>query len=339
MNPYAPDHATDAAVRAAAPLLADSIRTTPTIRLATQPTGQTPDDPCSSGFRASNLAAVREMVETLRRLCFPGFFDSDPPTDAELGPHVARLTTRVAQTLAQEVRSVLRYARPDLAREPGFCERSVAGFLGRLPEVRRLLALDVQAAYDGDPAAEHTDEVVLCYPGLDAIFSHRIAHELYTLGVPLLPRVISEQAHSRTGIDIHPGARIGESFFIDHGSATVIGETSTIGRQVKVYQGVTLGARSFPKDDRGRVIRGIRRHPTIGDRVTIYAGAVILGGDTVIGDDCVIAGGVFVTSSVPAGHVVQQTRPELVLKPTTGGKPGPAASTSDLGWLEGGAGI
>ncbi len=211
-----------------------------------------------------------------------------------------------------------------------------------------MLALDVQAAYDGDPAAEHTDEIILCYPGLEAIATHRLAHVLYCLGVPVLARVMAEQAHSRTGIDIHPGAQIGESFFIDHGSATVIGETSVIGRQVKIYQGVTLGARSFPKDERGRVIRGIKRHPTIGDRVTIYAGAVILGGDTVIGDDCVIAGGVFVTSSVAPGHVVQQTRPEPVLKPTSGGagaarvlekKGATSAGKPELGWLADGAGI
>lgn len=348
MNPYVPDPATDAAARDAAAALVRSIR-------ANHTTLRTPlaesDGPPGSGvlscgagddaFRASNLIAVREMVEHLRRLCFPGFFDPDPLWDGEIEPHVARLTTRVAQTLTQEVRSALRYAKPGSPNDAAFCREAVAGFLSRLPEVRRLLALDVQAAYDGDPAAEHTDEVVLCYPGLDAIFTHRIAHELYARGIPLLPRVISEQAHSRTGIDVHPGATIGESFFIDHGSATVIGETSSIGAHVKIYQGVTLGARSFPKDDRGRVIRGIKRHPTIGDRVTIYAGAVILGGDTVIGDDCVIAGGVFVTSSVPPGHVVQQTRPELVLRPNSSAhRPTtPPPTDSTIGWLNEGAGI
>lgn len=306
---------------------------------------------CEGGFRAANLVGVREMVENLRRIMFPGFFDPDPLWDGEIEAHVTRLCERVAATLREEVRAVLRYGRrrgeEGTPGDAAFVDGVVRGFLGALPGVRAMLALDVQAAYDGDPAAEHTDEVVLCYPGLDAIFTHRVAHVLYGLGAPVLPRVISEQAHSRTGIDIHPGARIGESFFIDHGSATVIGETSVIGRQVKVYQGVTLGARSFPKDERGRVIRGIKRHPTIGDRVTIYAGAVILGGDTTIGDDCVIAGGVFVTSSVPPGHVVQQTRPELVLRPAPGG-PGarhgagePAAGDSrpSVGWLTDGAGI
>lgn len=315
---------------------------------------------CEGSFRAANLVGVREMIENLRRIMFPGFFDPDPLWDGEIEAHITRLCERVARTLRDEVRAVLRYGRRRqdegaadaegwsiASGDEGFIEKVVCEFLGSLPRVRAMLALDVQAAYDGDPAAEHTDEIVLCYPGLDAIFTHRVAHELYRLGVPVLPRVISEQAHSRTGIDIHPGAQVGESFFIDHGSATVIGETSIIGRQVKIYQGVTLGARSFPKDERGRVIRGIKRHPTIGDRVTIYAGAVILGGDTVIGDDCVIAGGVFVTSSVPPGHVVQQTRPELVLKPApsaTGARNGEGkrAATEvkiDIGWLADGAGI
>jgi serine O-acetyltransferase len=319
-------------------------------------------------FRAANLVHVREMTELLRRLMFPGFFDPDPLWDGELEAHVTRLIDRVAHLLYEETRGVMRYAsgrgapggsahtsRPDPSTrdEREFAGHVVSGLLGRLAHVRRMLALDVQAAYDGDPAAEHTDEIVLCYPGLDVIFNHRIAHELYLLGVPLLPRVMSEQAHSRTGIDVHPGAKIGESFFIDHGSATVLGETSVIGKQVKIYQGVTLGAKSFPKDDRGRAIKGLKRHPTIGDRVTIYAGAVILGGDTVIGDDCVIAGGVFVTSSVPPGHVVQQTRAELVLRPApgasassgqtkSGGMKGSRAGekeTGDIGWLEDGAGI
>lgn len=309
----------------------------------------------ADSFRAADVERVRGLTDDLRRLMFPGFFDTDPLWDGELEAHVTRLCVRVAKLLADEVRAVLRYGRrppqpafesvvPTGMGDAAFVDAVVGEFMARLPEARRLLALDVQAAYDGDPAAEHTDEIILCYPGLEAITIHRLAHTLYCLGVPVLARVMSEQAHSRTGIDIHPGAQIGESFFIDHGSATVIGETSVIGKQVKIYQGVTLGARSFPKDERGRVIRGIKRHPTIGDRVTIYAGAVILGGDTVIGDDCVIAGGVFVTSSVAPGHVVQQTRPEPVLKPTTNAAKGAdkkdgAPAKPELGWLADGAGI
>lgn len=316
------------------------------------------------GGRAVDLGRVREMMEQARRLIFPGFFDVAEVSDNNLPARTRNLIDSIVATLQDEVARVVGYAKSSAVHAPDapqpkdgelVPQRVVAQWLSALPRVRAMLALDIQAAYDGDPAAEHTDEVVLCYPGLDAIFAYRIAHELYRLGVPILPRVISEQAHSRTSIDIHPGAQIGESFFIDHGSATVIGETSVIGRNVKVYQGVTLGARSFPKDSRGRAIKGLKRHPTIGDRVTIYAGAVILGGDTVIGDDCVIAGGVFVTSSVPPGHVVQQTRPELVLKPapthtmplagtrpripTGAGERAVPGVPEELKWLDTGAGI
>lgn len=187
-------------------------------------------------------------------------------------------------------------------------------FMERLPEVRRMLSLDVQAALDGDPAACSTDEAILTYPGVRAITVFRLAHELYRLKTPLIPRMMSEYAHSRTGIDLHPGARIGESFFIDHGTGVVIGETTDIGRHCKIYQGVTLGARSFPKDERGRLVRGVKRHPTLGNRVTVYASATILGGDTVIGDDCVINGGVFLVRSVPSGHIVRSEPPQLRLR-------------------------
>lgn len=349
-NSYESHRQSDAAIRSTSADLVKSIRTDTVTRLRSAE-----HDPASiahdhARFRASSLAGVRDLVELLRKLMFPGFFDPDPLWDGELDAHTLRLTSRIADMLLGEVKSVLRYGRhPEHAGPLGtqlseladdaYASRVVAEFIAALPKVRALLTLDVHAAYDGDPAAEHTDEVILCYPGLDAIFSHRVAHELYTLGVPILPRVISEQAHSRTGIDIHPGATIAESFFIDHGSGTVIGETSTIGSGVKIYQGVTLGARSFPKDQRGRVIRGLRRHPTIGNRVTIYAGAVILGGDTVIGDDCVIAGGVFVTSSVPPGHIVQQTRPELVLKPHTPTSGDQSLSPAHLRYTDFGDGI
>ena len=268
--------------------------------------------------------AVGELVEVIRELCFPGFFGLRGLTDQTLGLHVQQLLMRVAVLVEDQVRSVVRYTRdivpegrPDAeSQETDLQAREIArGFLEWMPELRRLLALDVQAAYDGDPAAQHTDETIFCYPGVDAMFSHRVAGWLYAAGVPLLPRIIQEMAHSRTGIDIHPGARIGESFFIDHGGGVVIGETTEVGDHVRVYQGVTLGARTFEMDECGRVVHGrTKRHPTIGNRVTIYAGAVILGGDTVIGDDCVISGSVYVTESVPAGHLVRQTRAELVVR-------------------------
>ncbi|MBO4418753.1 MAG: serine acetyltransferase [Oscillospiraceae bacterium] len=173
-----------------------------------------------------------------------------------------------------------------------------------LPEVRRQLGTDLEAAYRGDPAAASPDEILLCYPAFQAIATYRLAHILYRQRVPLLPRIMSEYAHRRTGIDIHPGAVIGDYFFIDHGTGVVIGETSTIGRDVKLYQHVTIGAKSFEVGPDGSLVKGIKRHPDIGDRVVIYAGATILGGDTRIGDDCTIGGSVWLTHSVPAGTLV-----------------------------------
>lgn len=176
----------------------------------------------------------------------------------------------------------------------------VAAFVARLPEVKRLVETDVQAAYEGDPAATSPMEVVMAYPGLYAVTIHRLAHELYNLKVPIIPRIMSEIAHSRTGIDIHPGATIGERFFIDHGTGVVIGETCVIGRNVKLYQGVTLGALSFDKDpETGALVKGIKRHPDVEDNVVIYAGATILGGQTVIGHDSEIGGNVWLKDSIP----------------------------------------
>ena len=176
--------------------------------------------------------------------------------------------------------------------------------LESLPEVRRQLQTDLVAAYQGDPAAKSVDEVVLCYPAFKAISTYRLAHVLYVDGVPLLPRMMTEYAHRLTGIDIHPGARIGASFFIDHGTGVVIGETTTIGCNVKLYQHVTLGAKSFEVGEDGTLVKGIKRHPDIGDRVVIYSGATILGGETQIGNDCIIGGSVWLTHSVPAGKMV-----------------------------------
>jgi serine O-acetyltransferase len=269
--------------------------------------------------------AVSELVEDLRDLMFPGFYRRRGLTSENLRLHVQELVARIHLAVEQQVRAVLRYVKhidTDAADNPDSqeCDRTAKEcadtFMEELPEIRRMLALDVQAAFDGDPAALHTDETIFCYPGVDAIFSHRVAHALYRLRVPLLPRIIQELSHSRTGIDIHPGARIGESFFVDHGAGVVIGQTSEIGRYVRIYQGVTIGATSFELDSNGQLKRtgDTKRHPTIGDRVTIYAGAVILGGETMIGDDCVIAGSVFVTESVPPGCLVRQEKPELVLR-------------------------
>ena len=183
-------------------------------------------------------------------------------------------------------------------------EACVKALLLALPELRRQLGTDLEAAYRGDPAALSRDEIILCYPAFPAIGAYRLAHVLYQQQVPLLPRMMTEYAHRRTGIDIHPGAEIGDCFFIDHGTGVVIGETTTIGRDVKLYQHVTLGARSFEVGEDGSLVKGIKRHPDIGDRVVIYAGATILGGDTRIGSDCIIGGSVWITHSVPAGKMV-----------------------------------
>ena len=186
----------------------------------------------------------------------------------------------------------------------------VAAFLARLPEVKRLVETDVQAAYEGDPAATSPMEVVMAYPGLYAVTIHRLAHELYNLKVPIIPRIMSELAHSKTGIDIHPGATIGESFFIDHGTGVVVGETTVIGKNVKLYQGVTLGAKSFQKDpETGALVKGIKRHPNVEDNVVIYAGATILGGDTTIGHDSEIGGSVWLINSVPPNSRVYNKPP------------------------------
>ena len=199
-------------------------------------------------------------------------------------------------------------------------------FLEHLPELRKELALDVQAAYDGDPAVRNLDEVIFCYPGLEAVTIYRLAHVLYQLQIPFVPRMMTELAHSRTGIDIHPGAMIGKHFFIDHGTGVVIGETCEIGDHVKLYQGVTLGALSFATDGDGHLVRGTKRHPTINDRVVIYANATILGGATVIGHDCVIGSNVWLTRSVDPHTTVVLEKPKLRIRAEI------ESLASDLDW-------
>lgn len=267
---------------------------------------------------------VSDVVDDLFSLMYPGFFGPRELSADALDAWVAETIERIDTALFEQVRRALRYSleietdRPDFDQHCATCDiearRALDAFIARLPQIRALLSLDVQAAYDGDPAARHTDEVIFSYPGIVALTTHRLAHELYRLGVPMIPRMMAERAHAMTGIDIHPGAVIGESFFIDHGTGVVIGETTEIGDQCRIYQGVTLGAKSFPKDERGRLVRGVKRHPTLGNFVTVYAGATILGGETRIGDHCVINGGVFLTQSVPAGHIVRQKQPELKLR-------------------------
>jgi len=247
--------------------------------------------------------AIWEIVEDLLRIVFPGFLDSSLPHAEEIRHWTAERVSSVERRLAAETRRALRLCK-DLSVDAEERSRrswdAAQRLLESIPAVRDQIAKDIDAAFEGDPAATSFEEIILAYPGLQAIAVQRMAHILYRAQVPLVPRVMTEYAHSRTGIDIHPGATIGKHFFIDHGTGVVIGETAIIGNNVKIYQGVTLGARSFPKDDQGQIVKGIKRHPNLEDEVTIYSGATILG-DITIGAGSVIGGNVWLTDSVPPG--------------------------------------
>ncbi|MCL2493154.1 MAG: serine acetyltransferase [Clostridiales bacterium] len=241
--------------------------------------------------------AIQAAIENLRQLLFPGFFDNGSMCEYTKEFFVRDTLFALRSSLITQIERAYRHQTDEVDGEaPVRAARVTDEFLSRLTEVRRLLALDVEAAFDGDPASTSRDEIVLSYPGVYAITVYRLAHELWELGVPLIPRMMCESAHSKTGIDIHPGAAIGEYFFLDHGTGIVIGETATIGSHVKIYQGVTLGAHSTKG---GRKLCGSKRHPDIEDHVTIYSGASILGGDTVIGEHSVIGSNAFITTSVP----------------------------------------
>jgi serine O-acetyltransferase len=261
--------------------------------------------------------AIVEILESVLDLMYPGYFGRRDLSAENLGAHVAQLVESLAPKLEHEIEHCLCYGREREAAQPEFAECASRAheltdiFMGRLPQIRSLLIRDVQAAFDGDPAATNLDEVIMAYPGVLAVSVYRIAHALYDLGVPMMARIMTEWAHSRTGADIHPGATIGPAFFIDHGTGVVIGETSVIGEGVKLYQGVTLGALSFPRDANGQIIRGRKRHPTVENGATLYANATVLGGNTVVGADSVIGGSVFLTRSVPARSRVSLKEPEL----------------------------
>jgi serine O-acetyltransferase len=261
--------------------------------------------------------AIINAVKLLRQLVFPGYFAGNALTRDNLPFRLGELVMELTELLYQQVRCCLRYRKniPGTNGDDEQCKecdheaaRIVAEFFARIPDVRKLLATDVQAAFDGDPAAQSTDETIFSYPGLFAISVQRLAHEFYNMNVPLLPRIMTEYAHSLTGVDINPGAKLGPSFFIDHGTGVVIGETTEIGANVKIYQGVTLGALAPAF---GQALRGQKRHPTIEDNVTIYSGATILGGETVIGKGALIGGNVFVTGSVPPLNQVTAEPPKL----------------------------
>ena len=277
----------------------------------------------------THVPAPRNTVDALRVLLdvmFPGKISAAAVDASELDVFLVRRLTEAWSLLHREIRRALPYrwigqaARTEGAHPPKVdnldheTDRILKAFLDTLPAVRKLLIADVQAAYDGDPAALTFAEVLLAYPGLLAIAAHRLAHELYLLKVPIIPRIMSEWIHTKTGTDIHPGARIGRAFFIDHATGVVIGETTEIGNHVKLYQGVTLGARSFALGLTGLPVKHIKRHPTVKDKVIIYAHAAILGGETVIGARSVIGSNVFLMESVPADSVVSSVHPELSIK-------------------------
>jgi serine O-acetyltransferase len=262
-----------------------------------------------------NKAIVVDIIEDLRCLIFAGFFGGKRLREDGIEYFVGELLENLIYNLERQIRRALRTRVRDEQKVAADANRATRAFLETLPEIRRLLALDVDASFDGDPAATSKDEIILSYPGIYAIMVSRLAHELYLLDVPLIPRMMTEHAHSLTGIDIHPGAAIGHHFFLDHGTGIVVGETTVIGNYVKIYQGVTLGALSTSG---GRLLNGVKRHPTIEDHVTIYSGASIFGGDTVIGEGVVIGSNAFITKSVPEKTRVSVKDPELQFKSDEG---------------------
>ncbi|MDD7014740.1 MAG: serine O-acetyltransferase EpsC [Treponema sp.] len=252
-----------------------------------------------------NRQSVIEVLNDIQALIFPGYRTAEEIDSATLRFVTGERVNRIISVLTREIKKALVFTVQDGNVEQSYCfslaERTSVALIEEIPEIRRKVGLDVQAAFEGDPAAKSTEDVIVSYPGLEAIVVYRIAHFLSVSGVPVIPRIMSEYAHGKTGIDINPAAVIGEKFFIDHGTGVVIGESCNIGDNVKIYQGVTLGALSVKKE-----LMNKKRHPTIGNNVTIYANATILGGETVIGENSVIGGNTWVTKAVPPGSLVTQ---------------------------------
>ena len=263
-------------------------------------------------FDYPNKAVIIDLLEKLKIIIYPGYHRNGNYRTYTVRNNIAILLEDIIYNMIKQISVVLKYDPKYRDAESGeleaVAERITFDFLGKIPKIREYIETDIQAFYDGDPAAYNKDEIICTYPGLYAIFTNRIAHELFLLEVPLIPRIMTEHAHSLTGIDIHPGTSIGKYFFIDHGTGIVIGETTEIGNNVKIYQGVTLGALSTRG---GQNLRGKKRHPTICDNVTIYSGASILGGDTVVGKNVVIGGNAFITTSIPDGAKVSVKSQEL----------------------------
>lgn len=277
-------------------------------------------DPTMAHFNAAMIPSkesVIEILEELQTILFPGFFRQQEIDTYSLAFHIGDGVTHLFEKLSLQIARSIRHECRRLHSPCTQClqrgQKEALIFLKTIPRLRETLAGDVHAAYDGDPAAKSLEEVIFSYPSILAIMIYRVAHELHIQDVPLIPRIMTEYAHSITGIDIHPGAKIGRDFFIDHGTGVVIGETTSIGNGVKIYQSVTLGALSFPKDDQGNLIRGKKRHPTIEDEVTIYSNATILG-PIVIGARSVIGGNVWITQPVPPDTIVNMEQPRLRYK-------------------------
>lgn len=264
------------------------------------------------GVNLPSQDTVAELARDLMHVLFPGYFENTSLAKNDVPAWLDRLLAKIEKRLSTELEKSLRFAKE--AHPAATARRITAELLAQLPDIRRVVQTDVNAAYTGDPAARSIEEIILAYPCVLAISLQRIAHGLYGRGVPLLPRMLTEYAHERTGIDLHPGARIGTHFFIDHGTGVVIGESATIGNHVKLYQGVTLGAKSFEVDGAGNPVKGTKRHPDIGDYVTIYAHATILGGDTRIGAHSVIGGNVWLLESMAENSIAYYKGDDLIVR-------------------------
>lgn len=266
-----------------------------------------PKGKCSLPSRS----VIIELVRELRAVLFPGYFRIDTGACAFPDYYAGSLLNNLYDSLKEQIEIAILYQGEEKEKAQLRAEEITGRFVKRLPEIQKMLLKDVQAGFDGDPAAKSKEEIIFSYPGFYAIYVYRIAHELYLEKVPFIPRIMSEFAHGKTGIDINPGATIGEYFFIDHGTGVVIGETTKIGNNVKIYQGVTLGALSTRM---GQQLADVKRHPTIEDNVTIYSNSTVLGGETVIGENTIIGGNTFITESIPANTKVSAKSPELVIK-------------------------
>ena len=255
-------------------------------------------------FDGINLPAeesVNQLARDFMHLLFPGYFQESSLNKKDVPAHVDRLLSEIETRLTAELEKCLRFNRD---ADPASRARELTAFvLAQLPDLRRILQTDVAAAYEGDPAARSVEEIILSYPCVLVISLQRIAHVMYRLGVPLLPRMLTEYAHERTGADIHPGAEIGTHFFVDHCTGVVVGETARIGNHVKIYQGVTLGARSFVTDEKGHPVKGVKRHPELKDNVVVYPGATILGGDTIVGENSIVGSNVWLMQTMPPNSI------------------------------------